>query len=93
LFSLGSRRIVRWRNASGDDGDRPRKIAKIQAALDRHRAASDANDCKEEDRIYREGAVVEYLQSGERIRRPSRQSARSHASQPTNQRKTIIRQV
>jgi hypothetical protein len=40
----------------------------IRAALDRHWAASDANDFEAEHQIYREGAVLEYLQSGERIR-------------------------
>ena len=40
----------------------------IRAALDRHWAASDANDFKAEHQIYREDAVLEYPQSGERIR-------------------------
>ena len=40
----------------------------IRAALDRHWAASDANDFEAEHRIYREDAVLEYPQSGERIR-------------------------
>ena len=37
-------------------------------ALDLHWAASDANDFDAEHRIYREDAVLEYPQSGERIR-------------------------
>ena len=41
---------------------------KIRAALDRHWAASDANDFEAEHQIYREDAVLEYPQSGERIR-------------------------
>ena len=40
----------------------------IRAALERHWAASDANDFEEEHQIYREDAVLEYPQSGERIR-------------------------
>ena len=37
-------------------------------ALDQHWAASDANDFETEHRIYHEDAVLEYPQSGERIR-------------------------
>ena len=40
----------------------------IRAALDLHWAASDANDFEVEHQIYREDAVLEYPQSGERIR-------------------------
>ena len=40
----------------------------IRAALDRHWAASDANDFEGEHQIYAEDAVLEYPQSGERIR-------------------------
>ena len=40
----------------------------IQAALNRHWAASDASDFEAEHEIYREDAVLEYPQSGERIR-------------------------
>jgi hypothetical protein len=40
----------------------------IRAALDRHWAASDANDFEAEHQIYREDAVLEYPQSSERIR-------------------------
>ena len=40
----------------------------IRAALQRHWAASDANDFEAEHRIYAERAVLEYPQSGERIR-------------------------
>jgi hypothetical protein len=43
----------------------------IRAALDRHWAASDANDFETEHAIYREDAVLEYPQSGERSRAPS----------------------
>ena len=40
----------------------------IRAALDRHWAASDADDFETEHDIYLEDAVLEYPQSGERIR-------------------------
>jgi hypothetical protein len=38
-----------------------------RAALDRHWAASDANDFAAEHAIYRDDAVLDYPQSGERI--------------------------
>ena len=40
----------------------------IRSALERHWAASDANDFLVEHEIYREDAVLHYPQSGERIR-------------------------
>ena len=40
----------------------------IKAALDRHWAASDSGDDDVEDEIYRDDVVLEYPQSGERIR-------------------------
>ena len=40
----------------------------LRAALQRHWAASDANDFETEHQIYDEHAVLEYPQSGERIR-------------------------
>jgi hypothetical protein len=40
----------------------------IRAALERHWAASDANDFAVEHEIYRDDAVLHYPQSGERIR-------------------------
>src|SRR5271156_5690857 len=42
--------------------------SEIRAALDRHWAASDAGDFEAEHEIYREDAVLDYPQSGERIR-------------------------
>ncbi len=42
--------------------------SEIREALNRHWAASDANDFDVEHDIYREDAVLEYPQSGERIR-------------------------
>ena len=40
----------------------------VRKALNRHRAAADANDFDVEHDIYREDAVLEYPQSGERIK-------------------------
>ena len=40
----------------------------LLTALRHHWAASDANDFDEEHRIYRDDAVLEYPQSGERLR-------------------------
>lgn len=53
----------------------------IRAVLDRHWAASDANDFEAEHDIYREDAVLEYPQSGERIR-GRRQIQSSRTAQP-----------
>src|ERR1700753_3091635 len=40
----------------------------VRAALERHWAASDASDFEVEHDIYRDDAVLDYPQSGERIR-------------------------
>jgi hypothetical protein len=40
----------------------------IRAALERHWAASDADDFETEHAIYRDDAVLDYPQSGERLR-------------------------
>ncbi|HTC57342.1 MAG TPA: nuclear transport factor 2 family protein [Candidatus Sulfotelmatobacter sp.] len=62
----------------------------IRAALDQHWAASDANDFETEHRIYREDAVLDYPQSGERTRgRSNIQNQR--ASQPNKKRFTVRR--
>ncbi|MGA8541020.1 MAG: nuclear transport factor 2 family protein [Terriglobales bacterium] len=62
----------------------------IRAALDQHWAASDANDFETEHLIYREDAVLDYPQSGERTRgRSNIQNQR--ASQPNKKRFTIRR--
>ena len=62
----------------------------IRAALDRHWAASDANDFEAEHSIYRDDAVLEYPQSGERIRgRRNIQASRS--AQPNKKRFTVQR--
>jgi ketosteroid isomerase-like protein len=62
----------------------------VRDALRRHWAASDANDFAAEHRIYREDAVLEYPQSGERIR--GRQNIQaSRAAQPNTKRFTLRR--
>jgi ketosteroid isomerase-like protein len=63
-----------------------------RAALDRHWAASDANDFETEHDIYLEDAVLEYPQSGERIRgRRNIQMARSN--QPSKKRFAVRRVI
>jgi ketosteroid isomerase-like protein len=62
----------------------------IRGALDQHWAASDANDLETEHRIYREDAVLDYPQSGERTRgRSNIQNQR--ASQPSKKRFAVRR--
>ncbi|TSD90522.1 nuclear transport factor 2 family protein [Mycobacterium sp. KBS0706] len=64
----------------------------VREALDRHWVASDANDFDAEHAIYREDAVLEYPQSGERIRgRHAIQASR--AAQPNAKRFTVRRIV
>ncbi len=62
----------------------------IRAALDRHWAASDANDFETEHRIYHEDAVLEYPQSGERTR-GRRNIQGQRASQPSKKRFAVRR--
>jgi ketosteroid isomerase-like protein len=62
----------------------------IRAALDRHWAASDANDFEAEHQIYQEDAVLEYPQSGERIRGRHNIQA-SRFAQPNKKRFTVRR--
>jgi SnoaL-like domain len=62
----------------------------IRAALDRHWAASDANEFEAEHEIYREDAVLEYPQSGERIR-GRRNILASRFAQPNRKRFTVRR--
>ena len=64
----------------------------IRAALDRHWAASDANDFETEHQIYREDAVLEYPQSGERIR-GRRNIQASRAAQPNQKRFAVRRMI
>ena len=68
------------------------RVEEIRTALDRHWAASDANDFETEHDIYLEDAVLEYPQSGERIRgRRNIQITRS--KQPSNKRFTVRRVI
>jgi SnoaL-like domain len=64
----------------------------IRAALERHWAASDAGDLETEHEIYREDAVLEYPQSGERIR-GRRDIQASRAAQPNAKRFAVRRIV
>ena len=55
------------------------KNQEIRAALDRHWAASAAGDIKAEHEIYHDDVLVEYPQSGERIRgRDNIEALRGH---------------
>jgi hypothetical protein len=62
----------------------------VRAALQRHWAASDANDFDTEHEIYRADAVLEYPQSGERIRGRSNIQT-SRVAQPNAKRFTVRR--
>jgi SnoaL-like domain len=62
----------------------------IRAALERHWAASDANDFETEHDIYRDDAILDYPQSGERIR--SRRNIQlSRTAQPSKKRFDVKR--
>jgi hypothetical protein len=78
------------------DGKRSWEIAMddrtVRAALQRHWDASDANDFKAEHEIYREDAVLDYPQSGERIR-GRRNIQESRTVQPNNKRFTVRRMI
>ena len=62
----------------------------MRAALQRHWDASDANDFATEHQIYRADAVLEYPQSGERIR-GRRNIQASRLAQPNMKRFTVRR--
>jgi hypothetical protein len=64
----------------------------IREALNRHWAASDANDFEAEHDIYGEDALLEYPQSGERIR-GRRNIQASRTAQPNSKRFTVRRIV
>jgi hypothetical protein len=63
----------------------------ICAALVRHWAASDANDFETEHSIYREDAVLEYPQSGERIR--GRQNIQITRTKQPNKKHFTVRRI
>jgi hypothetical protein len=62
----------------------------VRLALERHWSASDANDFDTEHEIYREDAVLNYPQSGERIR-GRRNIQESRFVQPNKKRFTVRR--
>jgi len=64
----------------------------IRAALQRHWEASDASDFEVEHEIYREDAVLDYPQSGERIR-GRRNIQESRTVQPNQKRFAIRRMI
>jgi len=64
----------------------------IRKALDRHWAASDANDFDVEHDLYQDDALLEYPQSGERVRGRSNIQA-SRVAQPNSKRFTVRRIV
>jgi hypothetical protein len=64
----------------------------VRAALRRHWEASDANDFDAEHEIYRDDAVLEYPQSGERIR-GRRNIQESRFVQPNKKRFAVRRIV
>ena len=63
----------------------------IRAALDRHWAASDKNEFEAEHDIYREDAVLDYPQSGERIR--GRRNIQSSREAQPNQKRFTVRRI
>ena len=63
----------------------------IRAALDQHWAASDASDFETEHSIYHDDAVLEYPQSGERIR--GRCNIQRTRSRPPNEKRFAIRRI
>jgi ketosteroid isomerase-like protein len=63
----------------------------IRAALDQHWAASDANDFETEHLIYREDAVLDYPQSGERTR--GRRNIQGQRSSQPNKKRFSIRRI
>jgi hypothetical protein len=64
----------------------------VRAALQRHWDASDANDFEVEHEIYHDDAVLDYPQSGERIR-GRRHIQESRFVQPNQKRFTVRRMI
>jgi hypothetical protein len=70
----------------------PMRDDDLQDALRRHWTASDANDFATEHQIYRDDAILDYPQSGERIRgRHNIQASRT--AQPNTKHFTVRRMV
>src|ERR1700733_13547299 len=64
----------------------------VRAALERHWDASDANNFEVEHEIYREDAVLDYPQSGERIH-GRRNIQESRSVQPNKKRFSVRRMI
>ena len=64
----------------------------VRAALQRHWEASDASDFEVEHEIYHEDAVLDYPQSGERIR-GRRNIQQSRTVQPSQKRFAVRRMI
>ena len=64
----------------------------VRVALQRHWAASDIDDFATEHQIYRADAILDYPQSGERIRGRANIQA-SRAAQPNKKRFTVRRML
>src|SRR3979409_1244930 len=79
-----------WSNTPHARGKIEMENREIRAALDRHWAASDANDFEVEHQIYQEDAVLEYPQSDERIR-GRRNIQASRFAQPSKKLFTVLR--
>jgi len=77
-----------YRPLTAQEGDMSDQ--ETRAALDRHWAASEANDFEAEHSIYLEDAVLEYPQSGERIRGRSNIQI-TRAKQPSKKRFAVRR--
>src|ERR1700744_2819817 len=67
------------------------EVRNIRAALDRHWAASDGNDFEAEHEIYHDDAVLEYPQSGERIR--GRRNIQASRQAQTNAKRFTVRRI
>jgi len=63
----------------------------IRAALDQHWVASDSGDFETEHAIYHEDAVLEYPQSGERIR--GRRNIQTTRTLQANKKRFFIRRI
>ena len=84
---------IRWCNSQPANSfcEGVMRDQEIRALLDQHWAASDVDDFVTEHRIYREDALLEYPQSGERIRGRDN-IRRSRASQP-NKKHFAVRRI
>jgi len=67
------------------------KESDIRSALDRHWAASDAKRFEVEHQIYDEDAVLDYPQSGERIR--GRQNIEASRIAQPNKKRFVVRRI